>query len=75
MKINEFKPGEKFGLWTVVRTTNKRDKGGNMLVECQCDCGNTHLVRSFALKDGSSKGCRSCANKGFTHGLRGVKNG
>lgn len=67
--INNIKPGDKFGLWTVIKMTNKVDSNGNIFFECQCECGYIGLVRSWVLKAGRSNGCRSCASKGYTQGF------
>lgn len=57
--------GDKFNKWTVLeeseRTTARRFK-------CQCDCGNISIVRIDGLTQGTSKGCRNCANKAKVHG-------
>ena len=67
--INDIKPGDRFGLWTVIRDVNRTDKCGNEFFECQCECGYVGLVRSWVLKAGRSNGCRSCGSKGYTQGF------
>jgi hypothetical protein len=52
--------GDKFGKWTVI----KSDDNGNWL--CVCDCGRKKNISAGALRFGSSKQCKRCAQwKGF----------
>ena len=51
------KPGEKFGLLTVIKKSDKKAKDGHYYFECRCECGNMTLVRSSDLKCGSIKSC------------------
>lgn len=46
------KPGDKFNFLTVVKH-HSRSKG----YTCICDCGNTTIVKTYALKTGKSKSC------------------
>lgn len=46
--------GQKFGLLTVVKRA-ENVKGVQWV--CKCDCGNTTIVRSYALKSGATKSC------------------
>lgn len=48
--------GQRFGLLTVVERAGKA-KNGNMLWKCQCDCGNTTIVHSTSLVQGSTMSC------------------
>lgn len=48
--------GQGFGKLVVVRPTNER-KHGQVVWECQCDCGNLCYVRSQSLVKGSTKSC------------------
>ena len=48
--------GQRFERLTVIRDSGKRS-GGSILWECQCDCGNTTLVRSDKLRNGTTKSC------------------
>lgn len=59
---NDFKKGDRIGLWTVLGYSGKTDKHGNALFVCRCECGEKFLVRSFSLKNGRSKGCKRCRN-------------
>lgn len=51
--------GQRFGRWTVIRDSGKRNKSGAVLWECECDCssGVTHLIPSASLNNESSKSC------------------
>lgn len=61
--------GQRFGALTVI----KRDHSKYWL--CQCDCGNTTVVRTDALTCGYTKGCGCQSKKNGdrlrTHGLSG----
>jgi len=58
--------GRKFGRWTVVLDRVKRSPGKTLgwMALCRCECGVEREVMRAALVDGSSKGCRSCGQKG-----------
>ena len=49
--------GKKFGRWTVLRDSGKRDSSGNIMWECRCDCGNVTCVKGKSLTSGASKSC------------------
>jgi hypothetical protein len=61
----------KYGLWTVIDET--RDDKARILVKCIC--GLSKPVRIYHLRDGRSRGCRSCSAKGInqTHGVSGTR--
>jgi hypothetical protein len=51
--------GKKFGMWTVIERSKKPehikvDKGFWL---CRCECGREGIIRTSALKDGSSTSC------------------
>lgn len=46
----------RFGLLTVVKADHK-DKGGDMMWECICVCGNTTVVRGYSLRSGVTRSC------------------
>ena len=48
--------GNRFGKLTVV-SQNGKNKHGNILWLCKCDCGNEHTVPSGKLIQGKSKSC------------------
>jgi hypothetical protein len=50
------KVGIRFGRLVVVRL-HGRDRLRNLLWVCQCDCGNTAIVRSADLNQGKQIGC------------------
>lgn len=54
--------GKKFGYLTVIKDSGKRDKSGNALWECQCDCGNIIYVSTSNLTRENS-GTISCGCK------------
>lgn len=53
--------GQRFGKLTVISESDKRGNGGTVYWLCQCDCGNTVLRTSKALRKGytTSCGCNS----------------
>ena len=54
--------GYKFHYLTVLKPTEKRNSGGSILWECQCDCGNITYATSTELKSGHKKSC-GCLQK------------
>lgn len=69
--------GQKFGKLTVIEKTG-RNKQGNALWKCCCDCGNIVVVRGSDLKNGNTKSC-GCIKRKLTsarlkkHGMTGTK--
>lgn len=53
--------GHRFGLLTAMQFSG-RNNNGDALWKCQCDCGNTKVVRYAHLKSGATKSC-GCWNK------------
>ena len=49
--------GKKFGRWTVIKDSGKRDSSGNIMWECRCECGNVSCVKGKSLTSGVSKSC------------------
>lgn len=49
--------GQKFGRLTVIEYTNQRNKRGNVLWLCKCECGNIIEVSSSRLISGDKKSC------------------
>lgn len=47
--------GKRFGRLTVIEKT--KDKSGNSIWKCQCDCGNTTYARTGHLNAGTTKSC------------------
>ena len=71
--------GQKFGMLTVVSLVGK-DKRGNKLWGCVCDCGNVkkHPVRASELKRGTTRSCgcimhETNKRKNATHGMTGTR--
>lgn len=64
---------ERYGKLTVIREKGKAPNRC-IIYECLCDCGETHIVRSDSLKDGSIYQCKKCRyenSKLTKHGQRG----
>jgi len=53
--------GVKFGRWTVLLKSEKRNKHWYWL--CRCTCGNIGIIRGDRLRSGDSTECISCASK------------
>lgn len=58
--------GQKFGHWTVLKDSGKRDTNRRIYWECICDCGNTniYLVDTSSLKLGRSQSCGCIQSRG-----------
>ena len=59
-RVPEDLTGRRFGRWTVVAKSARREPG--VLWDCRCDCGRTGKVRGSSLRFGSSKSC-GCLNR------------
>lgn len=61
--ISRVKPGRRdltgmrFGQLVCLNPTEKKDKSGSYLWECQCDCGNVCLAAAHQLTTGYKKSC------------------
>ena len=66
MAIRNDLTGNVVGKLTVLHPT-KRNKHGQMLWECQCECGNNSIVVSGNLANGGTKSC-GCTIPNFKHG-------
>jgi len=53
--------GQRFGRLVALRPTEKR-RGGSIVWECKCDCGNTVYPTSTSLCSGKTKSC-GCLKK------------
>lgn len=60
-KVKKDLTGQRFGALVVLKPTAER-KDRQIVWECQCDCGNTALVKSSELKQGRTKSC-GCLGK------------
>ena len=49
--------GQRFGRLVAINPTNERDSSGNILWECQCDCGNVSLIAARNLLRGNTNSC------------------
>lgn len=65
--------GMRFGKLLVLNKTELR-RNGKILWECQCDCGNTCLVRSCHLISGHTKSC-GCYSSEKTTQMNTTHNG
>lgn len=54
--------GKQFGKLTAIRPIGL-DKHNEMQWECVCECGNTYVAKSYALRNGHTTQCRECALK------------
>ncbi len=63
MKRNDLS-GSRFGMLLVSKDAGN-DAYGNSMWLCQCDCGNTKVIRGSKLKSGDAKSCW-CAQHIFT---------
>ena len=62
MEYNDL-TGQRFGKLTVIRTVG-RNKSGNRLWECQCECGHTTLATAPLLHSGHKISCGCVNSKG-----------
>lgn len=60
--------GQRFGQLVVIKESPER-KSGRVCWECQCDCGNTIVVKGLSLKNGDTKSC-GCLRAGNEVGKR-----
>lgn len=49
--------GKQFGRLTVVGKARNRNKNGDILWNCLCECGNKIRVRTASLNNGNTKSC------------------
>lgn len=61
-----------FGKWKVLKETPERNSSGEVLWECQCECGEIQLIPSKNLRSKSSTQCIKCARK--IDKIRGIEN-
>lgn len=54
-RIKEDLTGRKFNRWTVIN--REKNKGGQVMWKCICDCGNNGIVSGYSLRSGRSKSC------------------
>lgn len=58
--------GQRFGLWTVIEDSGKKDIGGAVLWTCVCNCGERRDVSSNSLRRGKSTSCGCVRNEDLT---------
>ena len=62
--------GRKFGLLTVIKEVENRNKNGHILYEVICECGNKKEVLGHSLRLFKSRACNRCKSKlTGTHGM------
>jgi hypothetical protein len=49
--------GKKFGKWSVLSLSDKKDVSNNRYHNCRCECGNTGVVAGCKLRSGRSNSC------------------
>lgn len=66
--------GQRYGKLIVEKISDKRNRQGNILAECVCDCGNKILVSVPNLKKLYTKSC-GCdrISPTYTHGMTGTR--
>lgn len=52
--------GQRFGSWTVIERTEKKNNQNKRLWKCVCDCGAVKFLPSSILRSGGSKSCNHC---------------
>ncbi len=65
--------GKKFTRLLVISQDIKRTPQGQVMWKCECECGNTVVVRGQALRNGNTKSCgclrnENAVNLKYTHG-------
>lgn len=58
--------GQRFGKLTVIKDSGQTDNFGQILWECQCDCGNKTLIRAGNLVKGNTTSCGCINSRGNT---------
>lgn len=53
----EVKAGERYGRLVIVRELDKRDRRGQRMFLCKCDCGNHSKVRLLGLRNNAIQSC------------------
>lgn len=70
-KHNQIKQGDIFNRLTVIEQSETKNYHLHWL--CQCECGNTKIVKGHNLKNGHTKSC-GCLNieRGTAHGMSAI---
>lgn len=65
---------KRFGKLTAIKVAKKDDSGHNYW-QCQCDCGNTVIVRATELMNGKTTMCKDCKKQsmGILHKTKTIK--
>lgn len=72
-KYTDFKKGDKFGYFTIIKRVED-NKNGSAQYECQCQCGTKKIVQGRYLANGQTKSCGCMVKQNFkkSHTLNGV---
>lgn len=62
--------GQRFGYWTVLEKTERRNSAGIIYWLCRCDCGVEREVTGSSLRNGTSL---SCGHTTISHGNEKIK--
>lgn len=57
MRLSTDITGNRYGRWTVIKRSERKDKYGKSIWICKCDCGNIKEVQRGNLVSGYSKSC------------------
>lgn len=60
---------KRFGKLTAIRPIGL-DKHNEMQWECKCDCGNTYVAKSYALRNMKTTQCKDCSKKQIANSNR-----
>lgn len=65
--------GQRYGRLIIISCVG-RDKHGNSIWLCKCDCGNEKVIAAYQMKSGTTKSCGCLAHeftvkKNTTHGM------
>ena len=66
--------GKKFGMWTVISESDKRDSSGCVKWKCECECGTIRDVNGTSLRNGKST-CCGCIKQNQSNNMIGKKFG
>lgn len=70
-RVKSIKPGDRFGKLTVVEDAG-RDRRGQALVRCRCDCGKEAIARASRIRTGSQRSCGCLRGRPTVHGRCGT---
>lgn len=62
--------GKRFGKLICLELAGERSPGGGMMWRCQCDCGQTTVVRQTNLESGHTKSCGCLRKRMYKDNMR-----